>query len=182
MEISKIPTGQSPPHDLNAFIQIALDGGPVRYEFDSQVKALFVSRFFEMSEQHLAGCGFVPNTLAANGRPIDIVVAMPFLVAPRTVVRCRPIGALIMDNDNRYNEVLIAVPIDALRPRLSYLRVQSYRDLPDVLVGRITEFFGSGGTRSHGRSAPRRKWVGYEEACSLAMIAINRHELKACCR
>jgi hypothetical protein len=46
--------------------------------------------------------GFVPHTLAEDGDPIDVLIVGPVSVVPSVVVRCRPVGALLM--------VLFSVP------------------------------------------------------------------------
>ena len=44
MRIDRIPTGKSPPDDLNVIIEVPTGGEPVKYEFDKKSGALFVDR------------------------------------------------------------------------------------------------------------------------------------------
>ena len=45
MDLSQIPAGKKPPHDINVVIEIPAGGLPVKYEMDKASGALFVDRF-----------------------------------------------------------------------------------------------------------------------------------------
>jgi len=45
MDMSKIPTGENPPFDVNAIIEVPLGGQPIKYELDKASGAMFVDRF-----------------------------------------------------------------------------------------------------------------------------------------
>jgi len=51
-----------------------------------------------------ANYGFIPHTLADDGDPLDILVIGPVPVAVGSVVRSRPIGVLIMEDDKGNDE------------------------------------------------------------------------------
>ena len=55
--------------------------------------------------------GFVPHTLAEDGDPIDVLIVGPVSVVPGAVVRCRPIGGLLMEDEAGPDEKIIAVPV-----------------------------------------------------------------------
>ena len=91
MDISKIPIGQNPPHDVNAIIEIPQGSLPVKYELDKDSGALFVDRFLHTSMIYPANYGFIPHTLSGDGDPCDVLVVTQVPVAPTAVIRCRPI-------------------------------------------------------------------------------------------
>jgi inorganic pyrophosphatase len=72
-------------------------------------------------------------------------------VAPGVVIRARPIGALLMEDEHGVDEKIIAVPIDKLHP--FYKRVGSYRDLPEISIEQISHFF------QHYKDLEKAKWV-----------------------
>lgn len=77
MDVRFIPPGKNAPHEVNAFIEIPQGGLPVKYELDERSGALFVDRFLHTSMLYPSNYGFIPNTLADDGDPLDILVVTP---------------------------------------------------------------------------------------------------------
>ena len=99
MDLSRIPIGENPPHEVNVIIEIPQGGAPVKYEVDKVSGAMFVDRFLHTAMFYPANYGFVPHTLSEDGDPIDCMVIAPTPVATGAVVRARPIGALLMEDE-----------------------------------------------------------------------------------
>ena len=116
MDLAKIPVGRAPPHDINVVVEIPQGGVPVKYELDKASGALFVDRFLHTAMFYPGNYGFVPHTLAQDGDPIDVLIVGPAAVVPGAVVRCRPIGALMMEDEHGPDEKILAVPVDELHP------------------------------------------------------------------
>jgi len=116
MDLSSIKVGENPPHEVNVIIEIPQGGAPVKYEVDKKSGAMFVDRFLHTAMFYPANYGFIPHTLSEDGDPIDCMVIAPTPVAPGAVVRARPIGALLMEDEKGIDEKIIAVPIDKLHP------------------------------------------------------------------
>src|SRR3979409_1160428 len=131
MDIRLISPGRNPPKDLHAVIEIPLGGVPVKYEIDKASGALFVDRFLHTAMFYPGNYGFIPQTLSADGDPCDVLVVTQVAVVPGAVIRCRPVGALVMEDEAGGDEKLLAVPVDALNP--FYAGVRSYRDFPPIM-------------------------------------------------
>ena len=116
MDLSRIPIGENPPHEVNVIIEIPQGGAPVKYEVDKVSGAMFVDRFLHTAMFYPANYGFIPHTLSEDGDPIDCMVIAPTPVATGAVVRARPIGALLMEDEKGVDEKIIAVPVDKLHP------------------------------------------------------------------
>jgi len=99
MDIRAISVGPSPPKDIHAVIEIPLGGAPVKYEFDKTSGALMVDRFLHTAMFYPGNYGFIPHTLSADGDPCDVLVVSGVQVVPGAVVRCRPFGALLMEDE-----------------------------------------------------------------------------------
>lgn len=67
MDVTKIPTGREPPHDINVIVEIAQGGNPVKYELDKESGAVFVDRFLHTAMFYPGNYGFVPHTLSEDG-------------------------------------------------------------------------------------------------------------------
>ncbi len=116
MDLAKIPAGRAPPHEINVVVEIPQGGTPVKYELDKASGAMVVDRFLHTAMFYPGNYGFVPHTLAEDGDPIDVLIVGPAAVVSGAVVRCRPIGALMMKDEHGPDEKIIAVPVDELHP------------------------------------------------------------------
>jgi len=176
MDISKIPIGRDPPKDLNVLVEIPLGGVPVKYEMDKASGALFVDRFLHTAMFYPGNYGFIPHTLSGDGDPCDVLVVGQVPVVPGAVVRCRPVGALAMEDNAGMDEKILAVPVDALHP--FYTGVKTYQDLPTVLCEQIAHFFEHYKDLEKGKWAKILKWVDTAGAEQLVMEAIHRAAAK----
>jgi len=172
MDISKIPVGRKPPQDVNAIIEIPLGGVPVKYELDKESGVLFVDRFLHTAMFYPGNYGFIPHTLSGDGDPCDVLVVGQVPVVPGAVIRCRPVGALLMEDESGQDEKILAVPVDALHP--FYTGVRSHSDLPAVLCEQIAHFFQHYKDLEKGKWSKIVRWVGTSEAETLIVEAIAR--------
>ncbi len=172
MDLSKISIGANPPKDLNVLIEIPLGGVPVKYEIDKASGTLFVDRFLHTAMFYPGNYGFIPHTLSGDGDPCDVIVVGQVPVVPGAIIRCRPVGALVMEDNAGMDEKILAVPVDALHP--FYTGIRSYKDLPAILCEQISHFFEHYKDLEKGKWAKVVKWADVEEAEQLVMDAIAR--------
>ena len=138
MDVSKLAIGRAPPHDINVVIEIP-QGSQVKYEVDKDSGAIVVDRFLFTPMAYPAAYGFIPGTLADDGDPADALVLMPAAVVPGAVIRCRPIGMLMMEDESGMDEKIICVPHDKIHPM--FKTVQAVDDLPEITKAAIEHFF-----------------------------------------
>ena len=172
MDLQLIPTGKSPPKDVNAVIEIPLGGVPVKYELDKKSGALFVDRFLHTAMFYPGNYGFIPHTLSADGDPCDVLVISQVPVVAGAVIRCRPIGALAMEDEAGRDEKILAVPVDALNP--FYAGIRSYRDLPPIMCDQIAHFFQHYKDLERGKWVANVKWLEVAESELIIVDAIAR--------
>src|SRR5262245_20714567 len=172
MDMKLISAGLNPPKDIYAVIEIPLGGVPVKYELDNECVALFVDRFLHTAMFYPGNYGFIPHTLSADGDPCDVLVAGQVPVVPGAVIRCRPVGALVMEDEAGGDEKILAVPVDALHP--FYAGIKSYRDLPAIMCEQIAHFFQHYKDLEKGKWVTIVKWLDAEPAEQLVMDAIAR--------
>jgi inorganic pyrophosphatase len=176
MDITQISAGRNPPTDLHALIEIPVGGTPVKYELDKRSGAMFVDRFLHTAMFYPGNYGFIPQTLSEDGDPIDVLVIAPVSVVSGAIIRCRPVGALLMEDQAGLDEKIIAVPVDDLHP--FYNDIASYLDLPQILRDQTAHFFNHYKDLEHGKWTRIGEWVGPEKAAELIMQAIQRAEAK----
>lgn len=172
MDIAKIPIGKAPPDDINVIVEIPQGGEPVKYEVDKASGALRVDRFLHTAMFYPANYGFVPHTLSPDGDPCDVLVVTQVPVMPGAVIRSRPVGALLMEDEAGGDEKIIAVPVEALHP--FYKDIRDYRDLPPLLCEQIAHFFRHYKDLERGKWVKVVRWVDAAEAKDLVRAAIAR--------
>jgi inorganic pyrophosphatase len=176
MDIDRIAIGRDPPDEVNVIVEIPQGGAPVKYEIDKASGALQVDRFLHTAMFYPANYGFVPHTLSGDGDPADVLVLTQVPVISGAVIRSRPIGALLMEDEAGSDEKIIAVPVDALHP--FYTGVRSYRDLPPLLCEQIGHFFRHYKDLEEGKWVKLVRWADAEEAKDLLRTAIVRAKEK----
>ena len=172
MDLSKIPVGKDAPHDINVVIEIPLGGVPIKYEVDKDSGAMFVDRFLHTAMHYPVNYGFVPHTLSNDGDPVDVMVVSQIGVTVGAVLRSRPIGVLLMEDESGVDEKLIAVPSSWLTAR--YDNVQDYTDLPPITVQQIEHFFAHYKDLEPGKWVKVQGWGDAAEARKLIQEAIER--------
>ncbi len=161
MSYNKVPAGKDVPNDLYVVIEIPANIDPIKYEIDKDSDALFVDRFIGTGMRYPANYGYIPHTLSEDGDPLDVLVVTPYPVAPGSVIRCRPVGKLNMEDEAGVDTKLIAVPHDKLTPL--YKNVAEHTDLPELLIKQIEHFF------TYYKALKPGKWVkitGWDNAAA----------------
>ncbi len=154
MSYNHIPAGKDLPNDVYVAIEIPANADPIKYEIDKEMDALVVDRFMATPMFYPANYGYIPNTLAPDGDPLDVLVVTPYPVAPGSVIRARPVGILEMSDEAGSDAKLVAVPHQKLTSL--YDHVQEIEDLPPLLIEQIKHFFENYKTLEKG------KWVKVE--------------------
>ena len=151
MDVTKIPVGVNPPEDINVIIEIPMGGTPVKYEVEKNSGAMFVDRFLHTAMQYPSNYGFVPHTIAADGDALDVMVLSQSPVIPGAVIRSRPVGVLLMEDEAGGDEKIIAVPVADLHPY--YDNINTIDDVRPILREQIAHFF------EHYKDLEPGKWV-----------------------
>ena len=168
MSYNSIPAGKDLPNDIYVAIEIPANSSPIKYEIDKDMDALVVDRFMATPMFYPANYGYINNTLADDGDPLDVLVITPYPVAPGSVIRSRPVGVLKMEDEAGGDEKLVAVPHEKLTQL--YNDVQDIDDVPQLLKDQIVHFF------ENYKDLEKGKWVkvqGWENADS-ARAAITK--------
>lgn len=176
MDINRIPIGTNPPYDVNVIIEIPIGGNPVKYELDKDSGAMYVDRFLHTAMYYPCNYGFIPHTLSDDGDPTDAAVLGQIPVIPGVVIRSRPIGVLLMEDESGIDEKILCVPVDELHPY--YGDVGSYRDVRPIMLEQIQHFFEHYKDLEPGKWVKVKRWGEAEEAVELIRDAIERAKAK----
>lgn len=162
MNFDKIPPGKNPPDDIYVVIEIPANASPIKYEIDKDMGAVMVDRFMATPMFYPANYGFIPNTLADDGDPLDVLVVTPYPVMPGSIIRCRPVGVLNMEDEAGGDAKLVAVPHDKLSKE--YKEIQDVEDLPELLRKQIQHFFENYKDLEEGKWVKVQNWDNAEAA------------------
>jgi inorganic pyrophosphatase len=128
------------PSDLREHFPAVVEipkGSKCKYELDKETGLLMLDRVLYSSVHYPANYGFVPQTHAGDGDPLDVLVLMQEAVVPLTLVRARAIGGFFMRDDKGVDDKIIAVAVDD--PAFSHYR--RHDELPPHLVKELMRFF-----------------------------------------
>lgn len=160
MNIDAIAIGHNPPNDINVIIEVPIGGEPIKYEIDKASGALFVDRFLYTPMRYPGNYGFVPHTLCGDGDPLDAIIMSSRPIVPGAVVRSRPVGVLMMEDDGGTDEKIICLPVPQLTR--NYDSVKDIGDMPEIQLDRVKHFF------SHYKDLEPGKWAKIEHIGDLA--------------
>ncbi len=170
-----LPAGKNPPEDIYVVIEIP-QGSSIKYEVNHESGVIFVDRFLYTAMSYPANYGFIPQTLAEDGDPVDVLVLSREPVVPGSVIRARPIGVLIMEDEEGMDEKLLAVPVKKLDPM--WEEIKDVGDCADATLNKIKHFFEHYKELEPGKWVKVRDFKGAEEAKKIIMEAIKRFKEK----
>jgi inorganic pyrophosphatase len=128
------------PPRIEEFVPAVIEipkGSKLKYEIDKHTGLLMLDRVLYSSVHYPCNYGFIPQSHADDGDPLDILVLMQEPVVPLTIVRARAIGGIKMRDDKGGDDKIIAVAVDD--PAFNhYTEVD---ELPPHVVLELDRFF-----------------------------------------
>lgn len=150
MNLSKLSTGKNPPEEVNVIVEIPA-GSSIKYELDKDSGVVMVDRFGYTAMFYPFNYGFIPNTHAEDGDPVDVLIISTYQVAPGCGIAVRPIGMLEMEDEEGVDTKIIAVPTKKIDP--FYAHIEDVSDLDETTKKKIKHFF------DHYKELEPNKWV-----------------------
>jgi len=146
-------------------------GSRNKYEYDFELNKIRFDRMLFSSMMYPADYGFIPETLALDGDPLDVLVLGSEPTFPMCVMEVKPIGVFHMADEKGPDEKIICVPVsDPIWNELSDLS-----DMNPHQVKEITHFF------QVYKDLEKKKvdvggWGDASEAYDIVDKCINRYE------
>ncbi len=172
MTLSKLPIGLDVPNDVNVIIENPIGGEPVKYEMDKDTGLMFVDRFLHTAMYYPGNYGFIPHTLSDDGDPVDVLVLGRTPVMPGAVMRSRPVGVLIMEDESGMDEKILAVPVENLHPY--HDNIQDITDVRPIMKDQIEHFFTHYKDLEKGKWSKTVRWGDAKEAKNLILQGIEK--------
>ena len=99
------------PKQFEVIIEIT-KGSKNKYEYDHETGLLRLDRILYTSTHYPQNYGFIPNTYASDGDPLDVLVICSEAILPLSVVTCKPVGVLKMLDRGAKDYKIVAVPLN----------------------------------------------------------------------
>lgn len=171
MFIDKIPA-RTKDNSFNVIIEIPMNDNPVKYEFDKEIGAIMVDRFMQAPMFYPCNYGFIPHTLSQDGDPADVLVISQYPIIPGAIIKVRPIGVLIMEDESGIDEKILAVPTNKID--VTFENIKDIDDVPQIIKDRINHFFENYKKLEKGKWVKIVGWENAKKALDLIEEAITR--------
>jgi len=121
---------------MEVFVEIP-KGSNNKYEYDKEKEAFRLDRVLYSPVYYPADYGYLENTLADDGDPLDAMVLTTFPTFPGCIIKARIIGMFIMEDEKGRDEKIIGVPMRD--PRFD--NISSIDDLESHILKEFRHFF-----------------------------------------
>jgi len=150
--------------EIQVFVEIP-NGSNLKYEVDPTTGNLILDRVLSSAMNYPGNYGYIENTLAKDGDPLDVLIIVPYALHPGCYVKCRVIGALVMTDEKGLDEKIIAVPTSEVDPH--YADISDISDVPKSQLEKIRHFFEYYKHMDEGKWSTIQGFVDSKEAMSL---------------
>ena len=150
--------GKKAPEVVNVVVEIP-KGSNVKYEYDIKNGMMKVDRILYTAMNYPFNYGFVAGTLGEDGDPLDILVVSNTPFSTGSFLEARPIGIMMMKDEEGVDSKVIAVPVEKVDPE--FASVKDVNNLSESVKKKIGHFF------SYYKSIEPGKWVeitGWQDA------------------
>lgn len=136
MSYDNVPIGDDAPRIVNAIVEIP-QGSSNKYEYDHHLGIFRLDRTLYSPLHYPFDYGWVSQTMANDGDPLDILVITSQPTFPGCVIAARTLGVLMMRDDKGPDEKILSVA--AADPR--FANIARLSDLPGHILKEIVHFF-----------------------------------------
>jgi len=131
-----LPIGDQAPEVVHMVIEVPARSGN-KYEYDKATGMMKLDRVLPGAQVYPADYGFVPQTLAEDGDPLDGVLLSTFPLFPGILVEVRPVALIEMEDEKGPDSKIIAVVTED--PRFDH--VKDLADVPPGVLDEVKNFF-----------------------------------------
>lgn len=167
----KLEIGKDAPAEVNAFIEIP-KGSNIKYELDEASGLVKVDRVLHTAMFYPYNYGFIAGTKGEDGDPLDVMVISNAPFATGSFVSVRPIGLLLMKDEEGIDTKIMAVP--KTKVEAAFKDVKDISQLPEATRSMIAHFFSYYKSIEPGKWAEVSGWEGSAKALEQIKDAVAR--------
>lgn len=132
----ELPTGPDAPETIYAVVEIP-QGSRNKYEYDRDLGAHMLDRVLPSPQHYPQEYGYLPQALAEDGDPMDVIVLMKNPTFTGCIIEARPVGLMKMTDTGEKDDKILAVPLESPH----YDDVEDIDDVPPHTKEELAEFF-----------------------------------------
>ncbi|MEM1549735.1 MAG: inorganic diphosphatase [Candidatus Methanomethylicia archaeon] len=168
-----IPPGDKPPEILNMVVEV-ISGSRDKYEYHLEWGVFILDRIIHTSTVFPVDYGFIPQTWYHDEDPLDIMTLSYEPLEIGCIIKVRPIGVLILEDEKGDDPKILSVPI--VDPRFHGItRLEQVH--PHILI-EIREFFEAYKKLEPGKWVKFKSWEDAEKAKEIVMESIELFKRK----
>jgi inorganic pyrophosphatase len=167
-----ITPGENLPTEFLSVIEIPI-GSKVKYELDKETGLLRVDRILYSAVHYPADYGFIPQTLAEDDDPLDVLVLCQEELLPLTLVHSRAIGVMTMIDGGKLDHKILAVAVGD--PEYNSFREAD--ELPPHRLAMLQRFFQDY-KALEGKTVEVEKFQPAAAALPIIQAALDRYSLQ----
>lgn len=168
-----IPSGDKDSNTVNVVIEV-VSGSRDKYEYNLKWDTFVLDRVLHSSVVFPVEYGFIPQTWYDDDDPLDIMVMSYEPLEVGCVVKVRPVGVLIMEDEEGEDPKVLSVPVND--PRFD--GINDISDVHPHKLKEIQEFFETYKRLEPHKWVKFKTWKNAKEAKRIIEYAINLYKKK----
>jgi inorganic pyrophosphatase len=145
--------------ELEVIVEIPR-GSRNKYEMNHDTGVIWLDRELFTATRYPTDYGFVPDTLAEDGDPLDVLVFVDEPTFPGCHINVRPLGVFWMQDEAGPDAKVLTVPLTDPR----WEDIHDVDDVPPFILKEIENFFEIYKTLEPGKSTHTDGWQGRAQA------------------
>lgn len=136
--------------EINILIEIPKDS-TIKYEMDVETGVIVVDRVLTVKMIYPCNYGFILDTREQDGDHMDAFVLGNYSLTPASIIKSRPVGVVLTQDQDGTDSKVIAVPVTKVDP--SFSNIDDMIDIPVYILNKLQHFI------EHHKDLERDKYV-----------------------
>lgn len=136
--------------EINILIEIPKDS-IIKYEMDVETGVIVVDRVLTVKMIYPCNYGFILDTREQDGDHMDAFVLGNYSLTPTSIIKSRPVGVVLTQDQDGTDSKVIAVPVTKVDP--SFTNIDDLNDIPVFVRNKLQHFI------EHHKDLERDKYV-----------------------
>ncbi|HEY7573428.1 MAG TPA: inorganic diphosphatase [Nitrososphaeraceae archaeon] len=161
--------------EVNIIIEIPKNSN-IKYEMEVKTGIIIVDRILAVKMIYPCNYGYIINTREQDGDHMDAFVLGNYSLTPGSIIRSRPVGVLLSQDQEGTDSKIIAVPATKVDP--SFSNIADIEDMPTHMRSKLQHFVEHHKDLEKGKYVKILGWRGKQVAKKLILEASERYKSK----